>query len=55
MYSNNYCKSIVIMGGLGAQPPGAEITYIFKGETLERDKKLGIILKNKGLSGNWPF
>ena len=29
VYSNNYCKSIVIMGGLGAQPPGAEITYIF--------------------------
>ena len=36
MYSKNYYKSIVIMGGgggggLGAQPPGAEITYIFTG------------------------
>ena len=52
MYSNNYCKSIVIMGGLGAQPPGAEITYIFTRLTLEMDKKLGIILKNKGLFRN---
>ena len=52
MYSNNYYKSIVIMGGLGAQPPGAEITYIFMGLTLEMDKKLGIIIKNKGLFRN---
>ena len=40
------------MGGLGAQPPGSEITYIFTGSTLEMDKKLGIILKNKGLFRN---
>ena len=31
VYSNNYCQNIVIMGGLGSQPPGAEITYIFTG------------------------
>ena len=52
MYNNNYCKSIVIMGGLGAQPPGAEITYIFMGKLLKWTKKLGIILKNKGLFRN---
>ena len=52
MYSNNYYKSIVIMGSLGAQSLGAEITYIFTGYTLEMDKKLGIILRNKGLFMN---
>ena len=52
MYSNNYYKSIVIMGSLGAQSLGAEITYIFTGYTLEMDKKLGIILRNNGLFMN---
>ena len=40
------------MGGLGAQPPEAEITCIFTGLTLEMAKKLRIILKNKGLFRN---
>ena len=52
MYSNNYYKNIVIMGGLGPQLPGAEITYSFRRLTLEMDKKLGIILENKGLIRN---
>ena len=40
MYSNNYMcyKSIVIMGCLGAQPPGAEITYIFTGYVVNGQK-----------------
>ena len=51
MYSNNYYKSIVIMGGLGAQPQRAEIAFL-RAKLLKWTKKLGLILGKKGLFRN---
>ena len=48
MYSNNYCKSIFILGGGG----GLGRNYLHFYEALEMDKKLGISLQNKGLFRN---
>ena len=52
MYGKKCYKSIVLMGVWGHSPQELKLLTFLLGKTLEMDKKLGIILKNKGLFRN---
>ena len=52
MYGNNYYKSIVLMGVWGHSPQEPKLLTFLRSKTLEMDKKIEIILKNKGVFRN---